>query len=62
MLHVAAACPAYSLPNDSTYYGLADDVLAEPFVIERGTIAVPTKPGLGIDIDRDKLQKFRLEC
>jgi L-alanine-DL-glutamate epimerase-like enolase superfamily enzyme len=61
MLHVAAACPAYTLPNDSTYYGLADDVLTEPFQIERGSIAVPTRPGLGIEVDREKLRKYRLD-
>src|SRR5205085_4199864 len=51
MLHVAAACPAYSLANDTTYYGLEDDVITERFSIQRGTIAVPTKPGLGIEGD-----------
>jgi L-alanine-DL-glutamate epimerase-like enolase superfamily enzyme len=61
MLHVAAACPAYTLPNDSTYYGLADDVLTEPFQIERGSIAVPTRPGLGIEVDREKLRKYRID-
>ena len=35
MLHVAAACPAYSLANDSTYYGLEDDIITEPFLIDR---------------------------
>ena len=29
MLHVAAACPAYSLANDTTYYGLEDDIITE---------------------------------
>src|SRR5262245_23868405 len=48
MIHVAASCAAYSLANDTTYYGLEDDILIERFKIERGTIAVPKKPGLGI--------------
>ena len=62
MLHVAAACPAYSLANDTTYYGLEDDVITEPFQIQSGTIAVPTKPGLGIEVDPDKLRKYRVDC
>jgi L-Ala-D/L-Glu epimerase / N-acetyl-D-glutamate racemase len=61
MLHVAAACPAYSLANDTTYYGLEDDVITERFSIERGTIAVPTKPGLGIEGDLDRLQRYKVD-
>src|SRR3569623_1231871 len=38
MVHVAAACPAYSLANDSTYYGLVADVCVEPLPIVRGKI------------------------
>src|SRR5262249_16328732 len=56
MLHVAASTPAYSLANDTTYYGLEDDIITDPFRIESGTIAVPTRPGLGIELDPSKLQ------
>src|SRR5262249_48949390 len=62
MLHVAASSPAYSLANDSTYYGLVEDIVCEPLQIENGTIAVPTKPGLGIEVDAEKLLKYRVEC
>jgi L-alanine-DL-glutamate epimerase-like enolase superfamily enzyme len=62
MLHVAAACPAYSLANDTTYYGLEDDVITERFVIERGTIAVPTRPGLGIEGDPERIARYKVEC
>lgn len=62
MLHVAASGPAYTLANDSTYYGLEDDILVEPFTIERGTIAVPTTPGLGIEGDPEKLKRYRVDC
>ncbi len=62
MLHIAAACPAYSLANDSTYYGLEDDIVTEPFAIVRGKIAVPEKPGLGITGDLDKIAKYKVDC
>jgi L-alanine-DL-glutamate epimerase-like enolase superfamily enzyme len=62
MLHVAASTAAYSLANDTTYYGLVEDILTEPFHIEAGTIAVPTQPGLGIEVDPDKLKKYRVDC
>jgi L-alanine-DL-glutamate epimerase-like enolase superfamily enzyme len=62
MLHVAASCPAYSLANDSTYYGLEDDIITEPFQITRGRIAVPDKPGLGIEGDAEKLRRYAVDC
>lgn len=62
MLHVAASCPAYSLANDSTYYGLEDDIITNPFQIQAGSIAVPALPGLGIEVDLDKLRKYRIDC
>ena len=62
MLHVAAACPAYTLANDSTYYGLEDDVITERLKIERGTIAVPTTPGLGVEGDPQRIARYRVDC
>ena len=61
MLHIAAACPAYSLANDCTYYGLEDDIITNPFPIHQGKMNVPTPPGLGIEVDRDKLERYRIE-
>ncbi|MDA0282838.1 MAG: mandelate racemase/muconate lactonizing enzyme family protein [Planctomycetota bacterium] len=60
MLHIAAACPAYSLANDCTYFGLADDILKEPFTIQNGRMRVPTAPGLGIDGDVEKLEYYSI--
>jgi L-alanine-DL-glutamate epimerase-like enolase superfamily enzyme len=60
MLHLAASTPNFSLANDCTYYGLVDDVLSEPFQIQRGRLAVPTAPGLGIHVDLTKVRKYQL--
>ncbi|MBI1901570.1 MAG: mandelate racemase/muconate lactonizing enzyme family protein [Planctomycetia bacterium] len=62
MVHVAAACPAYTLANDTTYYGIVEDVTVEPLVISRGKIAVPNRPGLGIEGDEERLRKFAVDC
>jgi L-alanine-DL-glutamate epimerase-like enolase superfamily enzyme len=62
MVHVAAAGSAYSLPNDSTYYGLEDDVITERIEIVNGRIRVPDRPGLGIEIDRERLERYRVDC
>lgn len=62
MLHVAGSQPAYTLANDSTYYGLEDDILTERFQIVAGRIAVPTLPGLGIEVDPERLARYRVDC
>lgn len=61
MIHVAASNPAYTLANDTTYYGLEDDVLLEPFEIRNGRLSVPDKPGLGCDADPEKLRRYAVE-
>lgn len=38
-----------------------DDILAEPFPIRNGSVHIPEGPGLGIDVDRDKLAKYTVE-
>jgi len=35
-----------------------DDIVVEPFQYEDGYLVVPTKPGLGIEIDEDKLRHY----
>ena len=60
MLHLVASSPNYSLANDCTYYGLEGDVLTTPFQIERGHLAVPQGPGLGIEIDVEKVRKYEV--
>ena len=61
MVQIAAACPAYSLANDSTYYGLESDISVEPLPIEQGRIRVPDKPGLGVAGDPEKIAHYRVD-
>lgn len=35
-----------------------DDILTEPMVVKDGAIQAPTGPGLGIEIDEEKLRRF----
>jgi len=57
--HIAAALPqiawGLTLSND----GLADDVTARPVRIERGHVEVSDRPGLGIDVDEDRVRRYR---
>jgi L-alanine-DL-glutamate epimerase-like enolase superfamily enzyme len=51
-LHVAAAAPSVDLPSQSLLRWYTDDVVAQgPFRPERGLVAVPAGPGLGVDLD-----------
>lgn len=60
MLHLAASTPNFSMANDCTYYGLVDDVITAPFQIDRGKLPVPEGPGLGIEVDLDKVRKYQV--
>ena len=61
MLHVVASTPNFPLANDCTYYGLEDDVISQPFQIENGTLPVPQAPGLGIEVDLEKVRRYAIE-
>jgi len=37
-----------------------DDIITEPFTFDDGSIVVPSKPGLGIELDEDKLKHYRI--
>jgi len=70
-LHLGAASERAILPSVSpvskpegaagpsvagVYY--LDDLIAEPFRFEGGCVLVPDGPGLGIEVDTDKLEKY----
>lgn len=58
MLHLAAASPTMKYAIDSHYHDQCDDVITEPFRYQDGHFAVPDGPGLGVEIDRDKLDRY----
>jgi L-alanine-DL-glutamate epimerase-like enolase superfamily enzyme len=60
MLHVVASTPNFTLANDCTYYGLEDDIITPLHRIERGHLAVPEGPGLGVTVDEAKVAKYRV--
>jgi glucarate dehydratase len=56
MLHLGAVLPNLVFTADAHYHHLTDDVIAGgPMTYRDGAIAVPTGPGLGVALDRDKL-------
>jgi L-alanine-DL-glutamate epimerase-like enolase superfamily enzyme len=40
---------------------LTDDLLTQPLVIKEGMLAAPDLPGVGIEIDEDKLRHYRID-
>jgi L-alanine-DL-glutamate epimerase-like enolase superfamily enzyme len=60
MLHVVASTPNFPLANDCTYYGLTDDIVTPLHAIERGRMNVPEGPGLGVNVDEAKVDKYRV--
>jgi glucarate dehydratase len=58
MLHFAASTPYLSHAIDSHYHHQVDDIIKSPFVYEKGRMKVPEGPGLGVEIDDRKLQKY----
>ncbi len=70
-LHLGAALPNATLPSvcpvtkpagaagpeiAGVYY--TDDVVAEPFRFEAGRVLVPDGPGLGVEVDVEKLRRY----
>src|SRR6478609_8210176 len=59
MLHLGAAVPNLSFAADAHYHHLTDDIIkGGKMKYVDGCIDVPTAPGLGIELDRDKLNKY----
>ena len=52
--------PIYTKPRRPVMYPwpLAEEILREPFQIERGDLIVPKGPGLGIEIDERVIEKY----
>ena len=59
MLHLGAVLPSLHLAADAHYHHLTDDVVAGGKLrYSDGAIAVPTGPGLGVELDRDKVAEY----
>ena len=73
-LHLAASTGIVALgsvvpvstPKEKGKQGIAgiyyqDDIIKEAFEFSDGDILVPAKPGLGIELDEDKLKHYRMD-
>lgn len=56
-IHVAAVAPEIAWGLTVTSAGLAEDVATVPLRIEGGHVGVPQSPGLGIEIDENRIRR-----
>ena len=72
-LHLSAALEGEVLPGVITVNTLTgreqtkvggvfytDDIITEPFEYANGSLKVPTGPGLGVELDPEKITKYRV--
>jgi len=60
MLHLGAVIPNLSFAADAHYHHLTDDIIeGGKLKYQNGAIAVPSAPGLGVKLDRDKVAEYR---
>jgi L-alanine-DL-glutamate epimerase-like enolase superfamily enzyme len=59
-LQLAAATPTFISGHESSYPKLHDDILTEPLRLVDGMLAVPSGPGLGVEVDRDKVDWYQV--
>ena len=59
MLHLGAVIPNLTFAADAHYHHLADDIIeGGKFTYEGGSIKVPEGPGLGVKLNREKVQQY----
>jgi glucarate dehydratase len=59
-LHLASALPEVEYPNDASLHFMSADVLAEQQTVVDGRMTLPTGDGLGVTLDRAKLDKLTI--
>ena len=60
-VHLAAVAPTTAWGLTVTNGGLAEDVTAAPLAVTEGHVEVPERPGLGIDVDENRLRRRQQE-
>src|SRR5262249_60524887 len=57
-VHLACAAPAVDWGVSLTHFYLAEDVVSTPLGIADGMVALPSAPGLGIEVDEAAVARF----
>lgn len=60
VMHLAAVLPSVAWGVSLSNQYLSEDLVVAPLAVERGEAAVPMGPGLGVDVDEDRVRAFRM--
>ena len=59
MLHTASTLPEMTFAGDAHYHYLTDDITTRGLMTyKNGCIEVPKGPGLGVELDPEKMDKY----
>jgi len=58
-VHLACAVPDVSWGVSLTHFYLAEDIVRRPLPLGGGVVALPTGPGLGVDVDEAAVARYR---
>jgi L-alanine-DL-glutamate epimerase-like enolase superfamily enzyme len=59
-LHLACAAPKTDWGISLTHFYLAEDIVRRPLPLADGEVALPSGPGLGIEVDEAAVERFRV--
>lgn len=60
MLHLGVTLPNLNFAADAHYHHVTDDIIkGGKFKYENGAIALPDGPGLGVEVDREKVAEYK---
>jgi muconate cycloisomerase len=59
LVHLACAIPASDWGVSLTHFYLAEDLVKRPLPLGDGMVALPTGPGLGVEVDEAAVERFR---
>ena len=57
-LHIIASTPNFLYGNQTELTHLSGDILKDSFKFRDGCLELPDKPGLGVELDRDKIKNY----
>ena len=60
-VHLACAVASADWGVSLTHFYLAEDIVKAPLPLGAGAVALPTGPGLGVEIDERAVAKFRID-
>jgi len=61
-IHLACAVPTIDWGVSLTHFYLAEDIVRQPLALRDGLVALPNKPGLGVEVDEDAIRRYRVEA